>query len=233
MGVYKLVLPLRDITRGIVQRVRNPLNALQLNVDNLEDEIAALKIKEKRDIPERLRRIRNAIGELDSLLCEVLRLTDLPAPQITAVNVNALVREVEIFVKPESSKKEVTVKIELRDNLPQIYADPVQIKQAILNVLLNAIQASPVKGSVTLATERDTNHIAIRVSDNGDGIPLTCRDRVFEPFFSTKEGAVGLGLPLASEIVKMHQGAISFESGVGGGSVFVISLPVRADVSKE
>ena len=86
----------------IVRRIRNPLNALLLNIDNLEDEIVEANLE---TIREPLRKMRNTIAELDSLLCEVLRLSELPKLRITAIDVNALVRDVEMFAKPESSKK--------------------------------------------------------------------------------------------------------------------------------
>ena len=228
MQADKQVLSARELARGVVQRIRNPLNALQLNVDNLENEISQLSTEAKKEILQKLRRMRNTIAELDSFLSEVLRLADLPRPQITAVNVNALVREGEMFLRPESSKKGLTVNVDLQENLPEIWADPVQLKRAILNILLNAIQACSTKDFITLATEATkSDHIVIAVKDNGEGIPPAHRDRIFEPFFSTKEAASGLGLPLALEIVKMHQGGISFTSQVGKGTTFRISLPIR------
>ncbi len=229
MPARKQPLSLSETTRGLVQKLRNPLNALLLNLDTLDDDIAELKIQDKKDIPERLERIRKAIAELDSLLSEVLRLTDLPRPQITAVNVNALAREVETFSKPESSKKEVAVRLKLQESLPKIQADPGQIKQAMLSIFLNAIEACPLKGSMTLVTEADGHQVRIRVIDNGPGIPPELQGRIFEPFFSTKEAGAGLGLPLALEIVKRHQGEISFVSEVGKGTTFVVSLPGSVD----
>ena len=88
----------KTVVKEIVQRIRNPLNALQLNIDSLEDDIARANIENGL---ERLKRIGNTIGELDSLLCEILRLVDPSKLQITSVNINALVREVETFVRPE------------------------------------------------------------------------------------------------------------------------------------
>jgi signal transduction histidine kinase len=208
----------------MVQIIRNPLNALQLNIDNLEDEIAEVNVETSL---ERLRRMRNTIAEMDSLLCEVLRLSELPKPRITAIDVNALVRDVETFAKPESSKKELTVRIDLQDNVPTIQGDPIQIKQAILNILLNAIERSASKGAITIATETKDSNVSIRVEDKGEGIQPAHRDRIFEPFFSTKEGGIGLGLALALEIIKGHHGHITFTSEVGKGSSFIISLPVK------
>jgi signal transduction histidine kinase len=208
----------------IVRKIRNPLNALLLNIDNLEDEIAQVNVETSR---ERLRRMRNTIAELDSLLCEVLRLSELPRPRITAIDLNALVRDIETFAKPESSKKELTVRTYLQDNVPTIQGDPIQIKQAILNILLNAIENSPASGCITLATETKNRNVSIKVEDEGEGIQLAHRNRIFDPFFSTKEGGIGLGLALALEIIRMHHGQISVTSEVGEGSSFVISLPLR------
>jgi signal transduction histidine kinase len=208
----------------IVRKIRNPLNALLPNIDNLEDEIAEVNIETGR---ERLGRMRNTIAELDSLLCEVLRLSDLPKPRVMAIDVNALVRDVETFAKPELSKKELTVRINLQDNVPTIQGDPIQIKQAILNILLNAIENSPSSSSITLATETKDNNVSIKVEDQGEGIQPAHRDRIFDPFFSTKEGGIGLGLALALEIIRLHHGLISFTSEVGKGSSFIISIPLK------
>lgn len=224
MPRIKQLTSANTIVDEIVRKIRNPLNALLLNIDNLEDEIAEVDIETSR---ERLRRMRNAIAELDSLLCEVLRLSELPKPRITVIDVNALVRDVETFAKPESSKKELIVRSNLQDNLPRIQGDPIQIKQAILNILLNAIENSPSRRCITLATEARDRNVSIKVEDQGDGIQLAHRDRIFDPFFSTKEGGIGLGLALASEIIRLHHGQISFTSEVGKGSSFIIALPFR------
>jgi two-component system, NtrC family, sensor kinase len=224
MHRVKRLISANSIVNEIVRRIRNPLNALQLNIDNLEDEIGQANLETTK---EPIKRMRNTIAELDSLLCEILRLSELPKPRITAIDVNALVRDVETFAKPESSKKALIVRINLQDNVPALHGDPIQIKQAVLNVLLNAIESSSSSRSITLATETRDGNISIKVEDNGEGIQPAHREHIFEPFFSTKEGGIGLGLPFALEIIRMHHGQISFTSEVGRGSNFVISLPLR------
>ena len=224
MQTVKRLISANSMVNEIVRRIRNPLNALLLNIDNLEDEIVEANLETTR---EPLRRMRNTIAELDSLLCEVLRLSELPKPRITAIDVNALVRDVEMFAKPESSKKALTIKINLQDHVPALQGDPIQIKQAILNILLNAIENSSSSGSITLSTEAKDGNVSIKVEDEGEGIQPTHRNRIFDPFFSTKEGGIGLGLALAAEVVRLHHGHISFISEVGKGSSFVISLPLR------
>ncbi len=227
MPARKQPLSLSETTRGLVQKLRNPHNALLLNLDTLDDDIAELKIQDKKDIPERLERIRKAIAELDSLLSEVLRLTDLPRPQITAVNVNALAREVETFSKPESSKKEVAVRLKLQESLPKIQADPGQIKQAMLSIFLNAIEACPLKGSMTLVTEADGHQVRIRVIDNGPGIPPERLAAIFDPYFTTKSEGTGLGLWIAQKIAAAHGGTLQAHNGAAGGAVFTMSFPLK------
>ena len=221
-----------DSANGLVdelaRRLRNPLNALLLNIDNLEDEIAELDTEKSR---ERLSRMRNTIAELDSLVCEVLRFSELQRPRITSIDVNTLVREVEMFARPESSRKELTVRMNLQ-TVPAVEADPIQIKQAIFAVLLNAIESSRSNGSIALATEAGKSDVSIKIEDQGKGIQPADRNRIFAPFFSTKEGGVGLGLALALKITHMHGGQLSFTSEAGKGSSFVISLPLRQVVKK-
>ncbi|MBI2357348.1 MAG: HAMP domain-containing histidine kinase [Deltaproteobacteria bacterium] len=216
-----------EFITGIIQRLRNPLNALQLQLDSLRAEIGSLPIEEGAEIFDRLQRMQKNLAEIGSFLSEVLRLADIPNPQTASVDINSLVKEVELFTRLESSKKDLLVQVELEKSLPPTRADPNQIKQVILNLLLNAIQASPPKARVRLATQTDNDRILITVGDNGEGIPHADRGRIFEPFFSTKEGASGLGLPLAAAIVKTHGGEISLKGDAGNGSEFVVRLPVK------
>ena len=170
----------------MVRRIRNPLNALLLNIDNLEDEIAEVNIEISR---ERLRRMRNTIAELDSLLCEVLRLSELSKPRITAIDVNALVRDVETFAKPESSKKELTVRINLQHNLPTIEGDPIQIKQAILKILLNAIENSPLGAPLLLPQKRKTVTYRLKLKTMAKGFSwLIATVSLTRSFLPKREG---------------------------------------------
>ena len=208
---------------AVARRIRNPLNALLLNIDNLEDDIAEGNVQKSC---ERLGRMRNTIAELDSLIGEVLRFSEAPKLRLMAIDVNTLIREVETFAKPESSRRGLTVIMNLQ-NVAAVEADPIQMKQAILAILLNAIENSSSSGSITVTTEARESNVVIKVEDEGEGIQPAHWDRIFEPFFSTKQGGIGLGLALAQKITAMHHGQVSFTSEPGRGAKFIISLPVR------
>jgi len=126
-------------------------------------------------------------------------------------------------------KRQVELVTHFEPDLPTIWADPDQLKQIALNLLLNAIEVSPVGSQVNLDVQRmddPSQRVVLAVSDQGPGIPPEQRDDIFHPFFTTKETGVGLGLALVHQMVVEHEGEITVASEVGRGSVFRVTLPV-------
>ncbi|UCG12610.1 MAG: histidine kinase, partial [Deltaproteobacteria bacterium] len=124
---------------------------------------------------------------------------------------------------------------ERQRRLPQIEADPEQLKEALINLLVNACEAVGEGGSIVIREEEGVAEplgqvVVIRVSDNGPGIPESLQDKLFQPFFSTKEEGTGLGLSIAFRIVEEHGGWLSLKSREGGGATFVITLPSKEEV---
>jgi two-component system, sporulation sensor kinase E len=122
----------------------------------------------------------------------------------------------------------VNLHLDLSFPLPLTCGDSNQIKQVLLNLLLNAVEAMPAQGgTITLGTSRDNSQVSVRVVDNGIGITEELRMRLFEPLFTTKTRGLGLGLAISQEIIQRHDGKIRAESDPGVGTVFTVSLPVR------
>jgi signal transduction histidine kinase len=129
----------------------------------------------------------------------------------------------------------VQVEVERQRRLPQIEADPEQLKEALINLLVNACEAVGDGGSIVIREEEGVAEplgqvVVIRVSDNGPGIPESIQEKLFQPFFSTKEEGTGLGLSIAFRIVEEHGGWLSLKSREGGGATFVITLPSKEEV---
>ena len=127
---------------------------------------------------------------------------------------------------------DVGVKIERTHPLPEIDADPEQLKEVFVNLVVNACEAMERGGSIVIQEEVAQNHsggvmAVIRVSDNGPGIDESIREKVFQPFFTTKEEGTGLGMSIVARIVEEHGGAIDIESNQDGGATFIITLPVK------
>jgi len=131
----------------------------------------------------------------------------------------------------------VDIRINREQILPEIFADPEQLKEAIVNLIENACQAMNGGGAIEIDEEETLSPSmgrtdVIRLSDNGPGIPESIREKVFQPFFSTKEEGTGLGLSIAARIVEEHGGALDLVSGEGGGATFIITLPVKESDSE-
>jgi signal transduction histidine kinase len=125
-------------------------------------------------------------------------------------------------------KKGLTVQQDLQSDLHQFEADADRLQQVIINIIKNAIEASPEKGEIRIETACGGSNIAVRITDSGPGILVEDRERIFEPFFSKKQDGTGLGLCISQRIVDQHGGSIYVEDVPQGGTTFVIELPIRS-----
>jgi len=130
------------------------------------------------------------------------------------------------FMRYELEAARIGFDLQLADNLPELNYDERYVKQALLNLVKNAVAAMPSGGTLTIRTERVGDEVRLSVADTGIGIPEENLSKIFEPYFTTRETGSGLGLTLVFKIVKEHRGEISVRSKEGEGSCFVIALPV-------
>lgn len=212
----------------VTHEVRNPLSSIGLNVELLRDELqsaAELDVEEAREL---LSAIQGEIDRLTAITEEYLRLARLPQPALHAEDVGGIVREVTRFVTPELEAAGHTLRLELEPELPPVRVDEGQLRQALLNLLRNAREAMTDPGEVRCVVRRPSTEarVEILVGDEGVGIPDDVRARIFELFFTTKERGTGLGLALTKQIVAAHEGEIRCEAGAGGGTDFVIAIPI-------
>jgi signal transduction histidine kinase len=144
------------------------------------------------------------------------------------INVNQPVTEITESLVAQEAFKDIELSMQLADGLPEVYADPAQLGQVVLNLLLNAVHAITPPGRIEVATALVSGHIEIRFSDTGKGIPPENLHKIFDPFFTTKSASKGTGLGLAVSygIIKKHGGDIAVESTLGKGTTFIVRLPV-------
>lgn len=218
---------LKALAEGLAHELKNPLSILRMNIQLLreeaedEDSVFARKIKRRGEILEMQTR------RLQETLDEFLRFARGAPVEITRCNVNELLQELLDFTAGERPKNDVRLLTDLPDDVPEIEADPNLLKQALLNIILNAEQAMPEGGELIIRTAPRNERVEIEITDTGTGIPPENVDAVFQIYFSTKEGGTGLGLATARRIIEQHGGAIRLFSTVGKGTSFHIALPVR------
>ena len=210
------------IAAQITHEVRNPLSSIGLNAEMLEEELASVPGADE------LRRLARAIvKEVDRLADiteEYLRFARLPRPRLEREDLGAIVSALCAFMRPELDARKVTVELRLHP-LPPIAADEHQLRQALLNLLRNAAEAMKDGGTLTVEAAAGEGGPTLRIADTGQGIQPDHLAKIFDPFFSTKEGGTGLGLALTQQIIVEHGGAIEVASEPGRGTTFTVKLP--------
>jgi signal transduction histidine kinase len=223
---------LGTLTAGLAHEIRNPLVAIktltQLLPDRLEDE------------EFRNHFLQIASGEVDrisSLVNELLEFARPSEPKLEMEDINAILEGMLLLISTETKKKFVQVVKEHTPDLPLVRVDREQIKQVFLNILLNALEATPENGTITVKTRSflkpgGEHYVQVEVTDTGCGIPSEYLEDIFTPFFTTKIKGSGLGLSISNQIIQDHKGYIDVESYVNRGSTFFINLPIIQDHPK-
>jgi two-component system NtrC family sensor kinase len=216
------------ISAQVAHEVRNPLSSIGLNVEMLGD---ALKRSSFRSEPEE----REAKELLDAVTREVDRLTDVteqylrmarpPKPTLVAEDVTEVLGGVLDFSRGELERAGVEVVRDFAPDTPPVLADEGQLRQVFLNLVRNSREAMPDGGRLTVSTRGLEKEVEIAVQDTGRGMIDAVRERIFEPFFSTKEGGTGLGLSVSQQILQAHGGTLACQSSPGQGTTFVLRLP--------
>jgi signal transduction histidine kinase len=210
----------------VTHEIRNPLSAMGLNVEMLEEELAQENGIERAEVKNLLAAIQREVQRLEHLSEEYLRVARLPQPRMEAEDLASAVREIVEFATPEIENAGCSVAMHFATNLPPALFDEAQLRQALLNLLRNAREAMPGGGPIDVSVSAEGMSVVLTVDDQGIGVPEEIRARVFDPFFSTKGEGTGLGLAITRHIVEAHGGNVTCESRTGGGTRFRVDLPI-------
>ena len=215
------------LAAGVAHEIGNPLNSLTIHLQLMERKLRRVPEDLRDDLQNSLRVAREEITRLDYIVTQFLRAIRPAALDIAIEDLNSLVQESLDFLAPELKDRDILVETELREGLPPLPLDRHQIKQAFYNIIKNAAQAMKSGGILHIRTDRDEGHVSITFQDTGGGIPAENMSKVFDPYFTTKEGGSGLGLLIVRRIVREHGGEIDIVNNQGRGLELTIRLPVR------
>jgi two-component system sensor histidine kinase AtoS len=219
-----------ELATGLAHEIKNPLAGIKVSIEVLSQSLEQLLPAEDKDI---LIKVIDEIKRIEMLIKGLLNFAKPPQPHFAETDVNAVLESVvSMVLRQEShapgSSRPITIKKDLDSQLPDITADPMQLKQVFMNLLMNAADAMQDGGTVGIKTRYDASAHAvhIEISDTGRGIDAALMGRLFQPFFTTKAKGTGLGLPISKRLIEEHGGKISIEQNPQGGATFKIVLPV-------
>ena len=217
-----------ELSAKLGHEIGNSLGGIKLFTDNLVDELSSED--HRRGYAEEV------LAEIERMKSKVSELKDYAKPislDLKEGDVNEIADEVLSFTRNEFNENGISVRRNLSHESSSIMIDPDQVRGALLNIVINAIQAMPDGGELTVSTQRQNGSVEISVADTGVGIPEDIRGKIFNPFFTTKKTlGTGLGLSIVYKTIQAHGGTVKCDSEVGKGTTFIIALPVEMAMSE-
>jgi signal transduction histidine kinase len=217
------------LAAGVAHSIRNPLTSVNMRLYSLKRSLAMSDSQQ-----EDFQVISEEIRHIDAIVRNFLEFSRPPKLKMQRVSPSDVVNMALVLLRHRLESYDVDVKLIRSERLPEIWADPDQLKEVLVNLLLNSCEVMVGGGAITIREEERGNSplgpaVVIRVSDNGPGIPESVQDKVFQPFFSTKEEGTGLGLSIATRIIEEHGGRLELESKKNQGTTFIITLPLNLE----
>jgi len=222
-------LLLSRLLARFAHEVRNPLSSLEIHIQLLEEDIACSQPGLRDKTAGRFEIIHGELHRLENIVKHFLSLAAPSSLDLHPVEISRLVRRVCELLRPEAASRGIELVMDVAGSLPMVMVDPAQLTQALVNLVINAIQAVGRKGKVDVCAglEKQGEVLAITVRDTGHGIPADKHSAIFEPFFTTKAEGSGLGLWIVQQIVTAHGGVVEGTNAAGGGAVFTVRLPLQ------
>lgn len=223
-----------DLARGLAHEIRNPLSTLKVNMELLAEDWREAQERSDPDLPRRslwrLETLRSEAVRLDNTLEAFMRLTGRHELDLTRTDMNELLGHLVEFFAPQARGSNIQLRVSLADEALFCLVDTDLMQQALMNIVLNAQQAMPEGGELIVRSARGADGMArVDIADTGVGIAREVIDKIWQPYYSTRKGGSGLGLPTAERIVQEHQGQISVSSQLDRGTNFTIRLPLADD----
>jgi signal transduction histidine kinase len=211
---------------GLAHEIKNPLSTICLNMELLAEDFAGPETPRDKRAVAKIAVVQQECQRLQNLLNDFLNFAKVRTVRLEASDLNAQVQSVLEFIGPKSRESNIEVISYLDPDLPSVVLDRESFHGALINLVLNALQAMPGGGQLVVRTQPTASGVSLELIDTGVGMDPRTVSQIFDTFFSTKPGGSGLGLPTTRKIIEAHGGRIAVQSEVGHGTKFTIELPV-------
>jgi signal transduction histidine kinase len=216
---------LAAMSAGLAHEIRNPLTSIKGYAQFIKSEIGS-----SSELKEDITVIIDEVDRLNKITERFLSFARPEKPDLSSNDINDIIIESVKAIKKEIDQNNINICMEL-NGVPKTMLDKEQMEQVIINIIINSVQAMGKDGNISISTSfiKEFNMVQVSISDTGGGIKKEDQDKVFEPFYTTKDKGTGLGLAICSRIIENHDGYIDFKSREGEGTVFLIKLPAIED----
>jgi PAS domain S-box-containing protein len=220
---------LTTLTAGVAHEIKNPLQSIGIHIQLIQKLLQGRKSLRREQVEPYLKVINEEVDRLNRIVVDFLFAVRPMDAHLVKRDLNEIVRDLVEFMRYEMEEAGVRAELNLAGGLPMLELDEKFMKQALLNMVQNAVSAMHEGGTLRVETSRQGNEVLLKIADTGIGIPEENLTKIWEPFFTTKDFGSGLGLTVVFKIVKEHRGEIGVQSEVGGGTTFTVSLPIPQD----
>ncbi|MEM6978996.1 MAG: ATP-binding protein [Planctomycetota bacterium] len=219
---------LAQLAGSLAHEIKNPLSIIHMNIDLLSEDLLDIDSPDARRCQARVDMVRDQCDRMETLLRDFLRFARLREIDLIPGNLNDQVNQVLDAYQIQADSQRVDVQRFLDPNLPSVKLHSDSLQSALMNLVKNALEAMPEGGQFWARTYENRAGVNLDLIDNGSGVDDNTVLHMFEPFYSTKDGGSGLGLPTARKIIEAHGGRISVQSERGRGTKFTLQFPVPA-----
>lgn len=220
---------LAESAGSFIHEIKNHLSTLSLNLQLLCEEFSQAETQRERRALTRVQRLQLECNRLVDISNDFLRLARLNELDLKPASLGEVIEDVVDFFGPTAARADVVVKPYLPVDLPRVRLEVDQFRQALLNLMLNAQQAMQGGGELTIQAAAEPGWVRLELIDTGPGMSTDVQARVFKPFYTTKPGGNGLGLPITRKIIEAHGGTLELQSEPGKGTRFTLRLPVEQE----
>ncbi len=219
---------LAELAGSLAHEIKNPLSIIHMNIDLLSEDLADMGSPESRRCQNRIDMVREQCERMEALLRDFLRYARLRDIDLVPGSLNDQIARVLKAYQPQADVADIDIEEYLDPDLPAILLHSDSLQSALINLVKNALEAMEPGGELWARTYTTRGGVALDLIDSGSGVDDHTVMHMFEPFYSTKDGGSGLGLPTARKIIEAHGGRISVQSDVGRGTKFTLEFPVPA-----
>jgi len=212
----------REMAQVMAHEIKNPLTPLRLSAERMEMKYWGKSENFDKIFQDSMEVINEEINNLQHLVKEFSKFARMPSANFNEYDINEQIRDI---IPPYRGKADITLTLD--PELPAFYGDKMQMKQVFVNLIQNAIQAMPARGMMEITSKYENRTFIFMIKDSGEGISPDDMDRIFRPYYTTKEKGTGLGLSIVKRMINQHQGTIEVDSKRDEGTIFIIKINLR------